>query len=77
MVILGPFLLPNANSGLFREARDKTSSLIAEIFVSSSSPAVNRSVKHMMKSLGIAQNNVIKIRRKKNTNKVNLKLEMK
>ena len=64
MLIAGPYILPSDQSGLIRQARDKTESLIAEIFVSSSSQAVGKSVSHMMSSIGLPPSYAIKIRRR-------------
>lgn len=64
MLIAGPYILPTDQNGLIREARDKTESLIAEIFVSSSSQSVGKSVAYMMNSIGLAPSYAIKIRRK-------------
>ena len=63
MTFASYYLLPHNKSGLIREARDKAKSLIAEVYVSSSSPAVGKSVGDMAGSLGVAPSNIIKIRR--------------
>lgn len=66
MLICGPYILPSDQSGLIRQARDKTESLIAEIFVSSSSQAVGKSISHMLSSIGLPPSYAIKIRRRQN-----------
>jgi hypothetical protein len=65
MLIAGPYLLPMNKSGLIRAARDSAKSLIAEILVSPTSPAVGKNVESFAASLGVAPSTVIKIRRVK------------
>eukprot|EP01033_Poteriospumella_lacustris_P010048 gene10049-7178_t len=63
MLATSRYLLPNNKSGLIREARDNTDNLIAEVLVSQESPAVGKSLAHLMTSLGISPTLVVKIRR--------------
>lgn len=51
----GPYLLPDQHSGLLRAVRDKAESLMAEVFVSTESPFVGKSLEIMMNSLGEEQ----------------------
>lgn len=64
MIFAAHFILPHNKSGLIREARDKANSLIAEIYVTESSPVVGKSVGDMANSLGVAPSSVIKVRRR-------------
>lgn len=65
MLIAAKYLLPHNKNGLLREVRDKASSLIAEVYISPSSPAIGKNVMYLMTSLGVSSNSAIKIRRKK------------
>jgi di/tricarboxylate transporter len=64
MMFAGHYLLPHTKSGLLREARDKASSMIAEVYVGPESPSVGKSLEAMMGSLGVSPQVVIKIRRR-------------
>jgi hypothetical protein len=63
-MLAGDYLLPNKSSGLLREARDKTDTMVAEVYVSPESPAVGKSLEAMAGSIGVSPASVIKIRRR-------------
>eukprot|EP01033_Poteriospumella_lacustris_P017052 gene17052-12204_t len=69
MTIAGPYLLPNDKSGLLRKARDELKEYIAEVYVSSHSSAVGKSLEFMMNSIGVAPSYAVKIRRRGNVEK--------
>ena len=69
MTIAGPYLLPNDKSGLLRKARDELKEYIAEVYVSSHSNAVGKSLEFMMNSIGVAPSYAVKIRRRGNAEK--------
>lgn len=69
MTIAGPYMLPNDKSGLLRKARDELKEYIAEVYVSSHSSAVGKSLEFMMNSIGVAPSYAVKIRRRGNAEK--------
>lgn len=69
MTFAGPYLLPNDKSGLLRQARDELKEYIAEVYVSSHSSAVGKSLEFMMNSIGVAPSYAVKIRRRGNAEK--------
>jgi di/tricarboxylate transporter len=64
LVFAGPYILPRNKYGLLLEARDNTRNLIAEVFVSTKSVFVGKSLRYMMGSLGLPPSKAVKIRRK-------------
>jgi di/tricarboxylate transporter len=62
-VVAAPWLLPDNKTGLIRLARDKTSALVSEIYVTADSQFVGSSVSMLCARLGLSTNQIIKIRR--------------